>query len=175
MKRAFLVIGCIAMTILLAAACSAKKRPPQPPIPPPAETLPAMPPQQSTQPQQPPSQPQPPPQVTQQPAPTLNTIHFDFDKYDIRPGDAKTLDANAAYLRDNATVKITLEGYTDPIGTDEYNRGLGLRRANSAKAYLVKLGLDPTRFTTISYGKEKLVTTDSTQYELNRRVEFKPQ
>jgi peptidoglycan-associated lipoprotein len=114
--------------------------------------------------------PPPPPPV----APPLATIHFDFDKYDIRPGDAKILEGDAAYLRTNAGLKLILEGYCDPIGTEEYNRGLGLRRSNAAKAYLVKLDIDGSRLSVISYGKEKLVTTDESQFELNRRVEFKP-
>jgi peptidoglycan-associated lipoprotein len=112
--------------------------------------------------------PPPPP-----PAPPLTAIHFDFDKYDIRPGDARTLDGNGSWLKSNAAAQIRLEGYCDPIGTEEYNRGLGLRRANSAKSYLVRLGIDAGRMSVISFGKENLVTNDSAQYELNRRVEFK--
>jgi peptidoglycan-associated lipoprotein len=108
------------------------------------------------------------------PAPPLATIHFDFDKYDIRPGDGKTLEGNAAWLKTNSQVEIRLEGYCDPIGTEEYNRGLGLRRANSAKSYLARLEIATERMSVISFGKENLVATDSSQYELNRRVEFKP-
>jgi peptidoglycan-associated lipoprotein len=108
------------------------------------------------------------------PTSALKTIHFDFDKYDIRPGDAKILEDNATYVRANAGTNFVLEGYCDPIGTEEYNRGLGLRRSNTTKSYLVKLGIDGSRFSVISFGEEKLVTTDSTQYELNRRVEFVP-
>lgn len=106
------------------------------------------------------------------PVVNLAVIHFDFDKFDIRPGDAKTLEDNATWLRAHSGTSLRLEGYCDPVGTEEYNRGLGLRRANSAKNYLVKLGLDAGLFTTISFGKEKLVTEDPAQFELNRRVEF---
>jgi peptidoglycan-associated lipoprotein len=70
---------------------------------------------------------------------------------------------------------VTIEGYCDPIGTSEYNMALGMRRAESAKAYLVKLGADMNMFSTISYGEEKLVTQDKAQFELNRRCEFKVQ
>ena len=172
MKRAVLALSCMALLVLMTAACPKKvKRPLQPPIPPPVETLPAMPPETPIKPVTPtPDQGR----LTQTP-PSLAAIHFDFDKYDIRPGDAKILESNAELLRNGAAMKVTLEGYTDPVGTDEYNRGLGLRRSTSAKAYLVKLGLDAVRFTTISYGKEKPVTSDSLQYEMNRRVEFVPQ
>ena len=172
MKRALLVIGSMAMMILLTAACPKKvKRPPQPPIPPPVETLPAMPPET---PAKPPVTPPPEQGMTPTPGSALKTVHFDFDKFDIRTGDAKILGDDATFLRNNSGVKVSLEGYTDPVGTEEYNRGLGLRRANSVKAYLVKLGLDATRFSTVSFGEEKLVTTDSTQFEMNRRVEFVP-
>jgi peptidoglycan-associated lipoprotein len=106
------------------------------------------------------------------PVVNLTTIHFDFDKFDIRPGDARILEDNATWLRAHSGTALRLEGYCDPIGTEEYNRGLGLRRANAAKNYLVKLGFDAGMFTTISFGKEKLVTEDPTQFELNRRVEF---
>jgi peptidoglycan-associated lipoprotein len=112
--------------------------------------------------------PPPPP-----PAPPLTTIHFDFDKYVIRPGDATILEGNAAWLKTNAMTAIRLEGYCDPIGTEEYNRGLGLRRANSARDFLARLGIDAGRLSVISFGKDNLVTNDSAQYELNRRVEFK--
>jgi len=112
-----------------------------------------------------PAPPKPPP-------PPLATIHFDFDKYDIRTGDASILEGNSSWLKANLGAGIQLQGYCDPIGTEEYNRGLGLRRANAAKAYLEKLGIDLGRLSVISFGKEKLVTNDEAQYELNRRVEF---
>lgn len=167
MKRAaFLLVSLTALAFLYTACTSKKNVPPQPPIPPPplmaettsvgTETLP-------------PTPTTIPPAL--KPAAALATIHFDFNKYDIRPQDARMLDGNADYLRANPNTGITLEGYCDPIGTEEYNRGLGLRRANSAKAYLVKLGIDAGRLATISFGEEKLVTTDTAKFELNRRVE----
>jgi peptidoglycan-associated lipoprotein len=107
----------------------------------------------------------------------LATIHFDFDKSDIRSGDAGILNGNADQLKAAAakTQKpgVTVEGYCDPIGTSEYNMALGMRRAESAKAYLVKLGIDAAQLSTISYGEEKLVTQDEAQFEQNRRCEFK--
>jgi len=107
--------------------------------------------------------------------PRLNfgTMHFDFDKSNIRPGDATILQGNYDQLKAAPSARVTIEGYCDPIGTSEYNMALGMRRAESAKGYLVKLGADTNMFTTISYGEEKLVTTDPTQFELNRRCEFK--
>jgi peptidoglycan-associated lipoprotein len=85
----------------------------------------------------------------------LKDIHFDFDKYDIRPGDAEILKENAALLMKNPGVKIQIEGHCDERGTEEYNLALGERRANSAKRYLSSLGLTADRISTISYGKLK--------------------
>jgi peptidoglycan-associated lipoprotein len=126
--------------------------------------------------------PPPPDTLTEKvPAPpkvelNLATIHFDFDKSDIRPGDATILQGNYDQIQQamaaNQMPAVTIEGYCDPIGTAEYNMALGMRRAESAKAYLVKLGADMNMFSTISYGEEKLVTQDKAEYELNRRCEF---
>jgi peptidoglycan-associated lipoprotein len=85
----------------------------------------------------------------------LKDIHFDFDKYDIRPGDAEILKENGALLKKYPKVKIQIEGHCDERGTIEYNLALGERRANSTKKYLTSLGISPDRISTISYGKEK--------------------
>jgi len=128
--------------------------------------------------------PPPPPETISETPPAapkfefnLATIHFDFDKSDIRPGDATILQGDYDQFQKAIAASqkpvVTIEGYCDPIGTSEYNMALGMRRAESAKAYLVKLGADMNMFSTISYGEEKLVTQDQAQYELNRRCEFK--
>lgn len=85
----------------------------------------------------------------------LRDIHFDFDKYDIRPGDTEILKENAALLTKYPNVKIQIEGHCDERGTIEYNLALGERRANSTKNYLVTLGISSNRISAISYGKEK--------------------
>jgi peptidoglycan-associated lipoprotein len=85
----------------------------------------------------------------------LKDIHFDFDKYDIRPGDAEILKENAALLKKYTNVKIQIEGHCDERGTNEYNLALGERRANSTKKYLSSLGISPDRISTISYGEER--------------------
>ena len=85
----------------------------------------------------------------------LKDIHFDFDKYNIRPGDAEILNENAALLKKSPKVKVQIEGHCDERGTTEYNLALGERRANSAKKYLISLGISSNRISTISYGKEK--------------------
>jgi peptidoglycan-associated lipoprotein len=128
-----------------------------------------------------PPPPETTPEIAKRPRAELDlvTIHFDFDKSDIRPDDAKTLVGNAKQLLDavkqNVKPTATIEGYCDPIGTSEYNMALGQRRAESAKAYLVKLGVAADQLSTTSYGEEKLMTTDKTKYEMNRRCEFKTQ
>jgi len=106
---------------------------------------------------------------------TLNlaTIYFDFDKSDIRSGDATILQGNYDQLKKAPKTAVSIEGYCDPMGTSEYNMALGMRRAEAAKAYLVKLGAAMDMFSTISFGEEKLVTQDEKQFELNRRCEFK--
>jgi len=103
---------------------------------------------------------------------SLQTIYFDFDKSDIRTGDAEILKANAKSLKDNPAVKITIEGHCDPMGTSEYNMALGWRRATSTQDYLIKLGVDKARLSTISYGEERLMTNNETDYWQNRRCEF---
>jgi len=87
----------------------------------------------------------------------LKDIHFDFDKYDIRPGDAEILKENAALLLKHSNVKIQIEGHCDERGTEQYNLALGERRANSTKKYLLSLGIAADRISTISYGEERPV------------------
>jgi len=84
----------------------------------------------------------------------LKDIHFDFDKYDIRPMDAEILKENAALLMKHPRVKVQIEGHCDERGTNEYNLALGERRANAAKKYLMSLGIPMDQISTISYGEE---------------------
>jgi peptidoglycan-associated lipoprotein len=85
----------------------------------------------------------------------LKDIHFDFDQYDIRPGDVEILNENATLLKKYPDVEIQIEGHCDERGTVEYNLALGERRANSTRKYLVSLGISPDRISTISYGEER--------------------
>jgi peptidoglycan-associated lipoprotein len=85
----------------------------------------------------------------------LKDIHFDFDRYEVRPEDAQILKENAALLKKYPNVKIQIEGHCDERGTVEYNLALGERRANSAKSYLTTLGIPSSRISIISYGKER--------------------
>jgi peptidoglycan-associated lipoprotein len=92
-----------------------------------------------------------------------DTVHFDYDKYDIRDSDRDILQRQAAWLQKYPQVRVTIEGDCDPRGTREYNLALGARRANAAKEYLVSLGVPSSRVDTISYGKERPVCTESTE------------
>jgi peptidoglycan-associated lipoprotein len=85
----------------------------------------------------------------------LNQIFFAFDKADVRPEDAKTLEASAAYLKANPNQLVLIEGHCDERGTSEYNLALGERRAKAAMNHLVANGVQASRITTISYGKER--------------------
>jgi peptidoglycan-associated lipoprotein len=102
----------------------------------------------------------------------LKDIHFDFDKYNIRPGDAKILDANATWLTANARNLVLIEGHCDERGTAEYNLALGERRAKSTMSYLVAHGVAANRITIISYGKERPLCTDKNEacWARNRRA-----
>ena len=103
--------------------------------------------------------------------PNEKAIYFDFDRYDIRPGDAKTLEADAAWLKTN-DVLILIEGQCDERGTAEYNLALGDRRARETMNYLVALGIAADRMSTLSYGKERPVCIEHNEacWALNRRA-----
>jgi peptidoglycan-associated lipoprotein len=104
----------------------------------------------------------------------LKDVFFDFDKYDIRPGDAKALDGNASWLKSNPNHLVLIEGHCDERGTNEYNLALGERRAKSTMNYLVSQGVQASRITIISYGEERPVCTQKSEecWAKNRRAHF---
>ena len=106
----------------------------------------------------------------------LKPVYFDFDKYNLREDARAGLDANADILQKNPDIRIVIEGNCDERGTDEYNMALGERRARAAQDYLVRLGIDASRITIISYGEERPVALghDEDSWRLNRRDEFVP-
>jgi peptidoglycan-associated lipoprotein len=97
---------------------------------------------------------------------------FDYDKSDIRDDARSALTRSAELLRANPTVTIQIEGHCDERGSVAYNLGLGDRRANSARDFLVSLGISGDRITTISYGKERPFCTETTEacWQQNRRA-----
>jgi peptidoglycan-associated lipoprotein len=104
----------------------------------------------------------------------MQDIHFDFDRYSIRPEDRQILSSNTGYLLKNKNVKIIIEGNCDERGTTEYNLALGSKRAQEAKKILVNSGIDRKRIKTISYGKERPIDPDHNEdaWAKNRRDHF---
>ena len=101
-------------------------------------------------------------------------IYFEFDSIRLSPDAQEILTKKTNWLRANPDATITIEGHCDNRGTNEYNLALGEGRAQSAKAFLVDLGIEPSRLNTISYGEERPL--DGTQTEeawaSNRRAHF---
>jgi peptidoglycan-associated lipoprotein len=104
----------------------------------------------------------------------VKDIYFDYDKSDIRDDSKPTLSAAADFLKQHSNVKFTIEGHCDERGSEEYNLGLGDRRANAAKNYLLSLGITSDRMNTISYGKERPQCREANEecYQKNRRAHF---
>lgn len=153
------------MLLLLMAGCSSKKSgvgdetPPltteetPPPPPPPPDDL---------------DLPPPPVEVV------LETIYFDFDKYNLRSEAKTALGNNAKTLRENPDLTVLIEGHCDERGTVEYNLALGEKRAKAARDYLVDLGVQAERVRTISYGEERPVDPGHAEsaWGKNRRADF---
>lgn len=101
-----------------------------------------------------------------------SVIYFDTDRFNIDTTDATALQAQAQYFARFPQLTFTIEGHTDERGTREYNLALGERRANSAKNYLVSLGVSPDRIRLISYGKERplALASDAAAWAQNRRA-----
>jgi len=101
-----------------------------------------------------------------------DTILFDTDRYNIDSEDQGVLQSQAQWLARYPNARVTIEGHCDERGTRDYNLALGERRANAAKNYLVSLGIDASRVTTVSYGKERPVAlgSDEASWAKNRRA-----
>lgn len=133
-----------------------------------------------------PEKPVPPPPPVEQFTPVdpdaklnalLQTVYFDFDKYDLRPDAIGTLGGIAGYLQENKNVRLLAEGHCDERGSSEYNMGLGENRAKAVKKYFTSYGISADRLETTSFGKERPVKTncgaDDACSQANRRVEWK--
>ena len=186
-SRFTLSMAAVIVMGVMAAGCHGKKpetAPPPPPAPPPVVT-----------PAPPPPPPPPPPAPAPQPPPApltedqifsgktlgqlnaekpLADVFFDYDKSDLREEGRTLLQKNADWLKKWAAVKVTIEGHCDSRGTAEYNLALGERRANTAKNYLVSLGVGADRIQVISKGKEQPFCTDENEgcWSQNRRGHF---
>jgi peptidoglycan-associated lipoprotein len=101
-----------------------------------------------------------------------DTIFFGTDRSDLDAEDRMVLDRQAAWLRSRANVRVSIEGHADERGTREYNQALGERRAQSARDYLVALGISPFRLLVVSWGKERPLEsgTGEQAWARNRRA-----
>jgi peptidoglycan-associated lipoprotein len=106
----------------------------------------------------------------------LYTVHFDYDKSNLSKEDRNILVKNADWLKHHMNKSFQIEGHCDRHGSTEYNLGLGQKRADIAKQYLVNLGIKADRIITTSYGKEQLLDDAETEAAdaKNRRANFKP-
>jgi peptidoglycan-associated lipoprotein len=188
MNRARQIGSAIALTAALAiVAAGCHKKVPMvaaaPPPPPPA-AAPA-----------PPPPPPPPPAPAPAPAPAplseeeifqrktldqlnaerpLADVYFDYDKSDIREDAKAPLQKNADWMKKWTSTQISIEGHCDMRGSSEYNLGLGSRRANAVKDYLVNLGVPAARIMVVSKGKEQPFCNDENEscWQQNRRGHF---
>lgn len=101
-------------------------------------------------------------------------VYYNFDSSDIKSDQVSRIEVNAEFSKNNAELAIRIEGNCDPRGTNEYNMALGERRALSAKKYLVNLGVDESKLTTVSYGEERMLLHghDELSWAQNRRADF---
>jgi peptidoglycan-associated lipoprotein len=101
-------------------------------------------------------------------------VYFDFDHSDIKKDQVSRVEGNAEFMKSKMNYQIKIEGNCDPRGTNEYNMALGERRALSAKKYLMNLGVDEARLSTISYGEERLLLqgNDEASWAQDRRDDF---
>jgi peptidoglycan-associated lipoprotein len=102
------------------------------------------------------------------------TVHFAYDSAAVRKSEQSNLEAVASALSADASTKLLIEGHCDERGTEEYNRSLGERRALALRESLAKMGVDPSRVRTISYGKDRPIDPghDEAAWAKNRRGEF---
>ena len=104
----------------------------------------------------------------------LGDVYFDLDNATIKDEGRAALSTNATYLKRWNSVRFMIEGHCDERGTAEYNLGLGERRANAVKAYLVEPGVTADRITIVSKGKESPFCTEHNEacWQQNRRGHF---
>ncbi len=107
-------------------------------------------------------------------SPEMKPIYFDFDSSSVRSDQLPSMEHNGAYLKNNPSRRVLIEGNTDDRGTNEYNLALGERRATSAKAYLIEYGVEESRIRTLSYGEERPLFTGQSEDDFahNRRDDF---
>lgn len=173
--------------VLTTMACGKKTPPVARPMPPPPTTTA---PDSTSRTPAPPEPVREPPIVPPEPVPNdaissaslddlnrnspLKPVFYELDSSDLNRDGQRTLDENATLLKRYGSWTVTIEGHCDERGTAEYNLALGERRAASARAYLVSLGIPADRLRTVSYGKEFPFDPghDETAFAKNRRAHF---
>jgi peptidoglycan-associated lipoprotein len=162
MKKLVILLALAAILSIALIGC--KHTPPPPPVEPPPIATP-----ETT------AVVTPPPVVEPPPAPLeLTTIHFDFDKFNLRPDARDIMAQNADGLSKHAGAVIKIEGHCDERGSEAYNMALGEKRATAARDYLVNYGVNKDKISVISYGKSRPVDTghDENAWAKNRRADF---
>ncbi|MDB3891501.1 peptidoglycan-associated lipoprotein Pal [Alphaproteobacteria bacterium] len=101
-----------------------------------------------------------------------NTVYFDFDSSALSASGTAMLGRQAAFLKANPSITVTIEGHADERGTREYNLALGDRRASAARDYLIAQGINAARVRTVSYGKERpaMAGSNNAAWAKNRRA-----
>jgi peptidoglycan-associated lipoprotein len=124
--------------------------------------------------QAPPPAPAPQPGLNELFEQNVTDAFFDLDKSDLREDARAALTKDAEFLRSYPQVKVSIEGHCDERGSTEYNLGLGQRRAEAAKNFLISLGVSADRMETTSWGKERPFCTehDESCWQQNRRAHF---
>jgi peptidoglycan-associated lipoprotein len=104
----------------------------------------------------------------------LRTVYFDFNSAALTPAARTALQNNVDFLRNNPNVRIQVEGHCDERGGVQYNLALGERRARSVRDYMISMGIEARRISTISFGKERPVAFghDESAWSQNRRGNF---
>lgn len=164
-KRILVLMIAIGLVAFI-AGCGGKEAMDEPAV---TETTPPPPP-----PEEKPVVEEPPTSQEVETAPALNDVFFDFDKYNLTSEAKSTLEGNAGELKRASDARIIIEGHCDERGTKSYNLALGEKRAQAAKDYLVALGINGTRISTVSYGKERPFDPGHNEaaWAKNRRAHF---
>lgn len=102
--------------------------------------------------------------------PEFKPIYFDLDKSVLRPDGVAIADQVVAFMTQNPNERVLIEGYCCDLASNDYNIGLGQRRADAVKKYLAEHGIDASRIDTVSYGEDKRATTAPNERPLNRRA-----
>jgi peptidoglycan-associated lipoprotein len=182
MKRLRVVWPALALLVFLFPGCGGKKRPPAVSTGAPTSSV-------NENASRPPETLQPGPEIGPVPGEGLGAadlgsegeggpladIHFQYDQASLTDEAKGTLEKHALWLQSHRDTKVTLEGHCDERGTTEYNLALGDKRAQTAREYLLSLGVSGDRLSSVSFGKEKPLDTghDEASWAKNRRVHFR--